>query len=170
MVREPDVQGLYHCATCPLEIPNIVKQTTGTAVDDHELWRIADDTKHAIHTDLKAHVVRAVDDWMSTVHMLKKVARYIVPIMVKDASGRGDASISNFGSFDGDLYPKQVDGLAIEGMYVSSAGGVAGSFPSVMMLTHHGQLHISYCYPDPLMSSDTAQKVVNLTVETMKRY
>eukprot|EP00029_Vermamoeba_vermiformis_P009933 TRINITY_DN5116_c0_g1_i1.p1 TRINITY_DN5116_c0_g1~~TRINITY_DN5116_c0_g1_i1.p1 ORF type:complete len:460 (+),score=137.76 TRINITY_DN5116_c0_g1_i1:117-1496(+) len=170
MVHEPDHQGLYHCATCPLEISNVVKHTDGPAIDETELWRIATDTKHAIHTDLKGHVVRAVDDWMSTVHILKQVAAYIVPRMLKDATGRGEASISNFGNFDGDSYPKQVGDLTIEGLFVASAGGVTGSFPSAMMLTHHDQLHLSFCYPEPLFSSEHAQNIVELIIATMKRF
>ncbi len=170
MVREPDNQGLYHCGTCPLEISNVVKCTEGANIDETELWRVANDTKHAIHTDLKGYVVRTIDDWMSTVHILKKVAAYIVPRMLKDAAGRGEASISNFGNFDGDSYPKQVDGLTLEALFVASAGGVTGSFPSAMMLTHHDQLHLSFCYPEPLFSSEHAQQIVDLTLDTMKRF
>lgn len=170
MVNKPDDKGLYHCATCPLEIPNVVKHTTGSAVNEVELWRVADETKRAIHTDLKGHVVRAVDDWMSTVHILKQMAKYIVPSMLKDATGRGDASISNFGNFNGDAYPKQIGDLTIDGLFVAAAGGVTGSFPSAMMLTHHDQLHLSFCYPEPLMSSEHAWQIVDLTLETMKRY
>jgi hypothetical protein len=170
MVHEPEQQGLYHCATCPLEIPNMVKQTAGPTIDETELWRVATDTKHAIHTDLKGHVVRAVDDWMSTVHILKQVAKYIVPRMLKDASGRGEASISNFGNFGGESYPKHVGDLTLEGLFTAAAGGVTGSFPSAMMLTHHDQLHLSFCFPEPLMSYEHAQKIVDMTVDTMKRY
>jgi hypothetical protein len=134
------------------------------------IWEMARDVQQRYLSEalIRQGVVESELFVQNAISLFEAAPSSAFEVLLKNPEERALIGFSNSGVFGGEKYPRQVGEFSIEEIASCFPTGPVTGLPSIFCYTFHDRAFLSLTYSDPLFSENTATKLLDGVIRTIK--